>query len=232
MLSHKYKCIFIHIPKCGGGTVERYFAKLGIPGAARYSCWPIGALRVGNLAKAINLYPDYFTFTFVRNPFDRFISYYFHGLKKQERTGEFVVYKNLRECIEFAAELLSMHHKEPDREGKIGPHQLRPKSSHYGYARYHCKRQIEFLLDHSPSHYFGVPRFNSAPCSFVGRLESFDKDFACLLDILDVPSRPVQSYVCSDQGFGATTPLQPLLRQNHPPLGGGSLCSRFRSLGV
>ena len=81
MLSHKYKCIFIHIPKCGGTTVERYFAKLGIPGAARYSCWPIGALRKQNLAKAINLYPDYFTFTFVRNPFDRFISYYFHGLR-------------------------------------------------------------------------------------------------------------------------------------------------------
>ena len=191
MLSHKYKCIFIHIPKCAGTTVEQYFARPGITGAGAYFCWPVGPTRMKRLARAINLYPDYFTFTFVRNPFDRFISYYLFGLWYAERAGRFAGYKNVRECIELAAELLSMHHKESDREGKIGPHQLRPKSFDYGYARYHCKRQIEFLLDPNPYHYFGVPRFNSDPCSFIGRVESFDKDFTCLLDILDVPSRPV-----------------------------------------
>ena len=150
----------------------------------------------------------------------------------QERTGEFVVYKNLRECIELAAELLSMHHKEPDREGKIGPHQLRPKSSNYEYAREHCKRQIEFLLDHSPSHYFGVPRFNSDPCSFIGRVESFDKDFTCLLDILDVPSRPVVKHYNVRRKGSQRPHYSHYYDNNHPPLGGGSLCSRFRSLGV
>jgi len=69
MISHKHKFIFIHIPKCGGTTVEK---ALGWDGAPHHTMeWYMKQNYDSN--------PDeYYKFTFVRNPWDRLVSWYFY----------------------------------------------------------------------------------------------------------------------------------------------------------
>jgi hypothetical protein len=93
MISHKHKCIFIHIPKCGGQSVEDVFIRengltwetrsplllrrnhnlgIGPPWLAHltYSEY----LEYGYMSK--ELMDSYFKFTVVRNPFSRMESIY------------------------------------------------------------------------------------------------------------------------------------------------------------
>lgn len=79
MFSHQYKCIFIHIPKCGGTSIEVFLKQnTGALGHKKEEGLEY-KMREEGLAKMINLYPQYFTFTFVRNPFDRFVSIWKHS---------------------------------------------------------------------------------------------------------------------------------------------------------
>ena len=100
MISHKYKFIYVHIPKCGGTSVEHsLLVKHGIP-EQRVANWNLtdeekseyrlyykyGGVDVQH--KKIDQYKDknekkYFTFTFVRNPWERFVSEYFY-IKKTD----------------------------------------------------------------------------------------------------------------------------------------------------
>ncbi len=167
--------------------------KLGTP--VYSNCWPLPVLRNHGLAKTINLYPDYFTFTFVRNPYARFLSYCFFGLGIAEERGlpaSSLGYSNLQECVEFTAELLAdgadtfrfanrfASLKKKMELGKGKPDLMK-------YTRYHCKPQVDFLLDLHPSRFMGIKRVNDAPCSFIGRQESFSQDFLRVLEILNVP---------------------------------------------
>ena len=99
MISHKHKFIFIHIPKCGGTSVEQTLLKNeGIP-EERILKWNLTHdeqqkfrlwYKYGNVDvqhRKIDQYKTenekkYFTFTFVRNPWERFLSEYFYIKKK------------------------------------------------------------------------------------------------------------------------------------------------------
>ena len=85
-VSHKYKCIFVHIPKTAGTSVE--FA-LGMHGDIKnVGINPVQAKKnresffggglqhapAKNLMQKIKNYNQYFSFSFVRNPWDRFVS--------------------------------------------------------------------------------------------------------------------------------------------------------------
>lgn len=82
MISHKYKCIFIHIGKTGGSSIEHALDQhvsidSGISGE-------IGNTKLkGKQWTALEYakkypkeYKEYFTFAFVRNPWDRTVSHY------------------------------------------------------------------------------------------------------------------------------------------------------------
>ena len=204
VICHKYKCIFIHIPKCAGTTVEHYFEELG--SRRYYDVQPLPVLRREGLAKAINLYPHYFTFTFVRNPYARFISFYFFGLHLAACRNEHAGYDTLHECIELVRDLLPIEHRE-DLEGRrFGPHGTSNISS-LVYAWLHSKHQTDHVLDCNPSRYFGVPRINNAPCSFIGRQETFARDFECWTSSahLGVLSSPSTSWAIAGTTTAATT---------------------------
>ena len=73
MISHEHRCIFIHIPRCGGTSME-----MAIYGQ---NWWKTdGGSKTKHLiaSTAKRLYEpywdDYFKFSFVRNPWDRMVS--------------------------------------------------------------------------------------------------------------------------------------------------------------
>lgn len=71
MISHEYKCIFIHIQRTGGSSIEAMIA-----GEDWYILEPATKHIIASHAKRIysKYWDDYFKFSFVRHPVDRVIS--------------------------------------------------------------------------------------------------------------------------------------------------------------
>ena len=93
MISHKHKCIFIHIPKAAGTSIERVFMDdLGLDMDNRHALLlgkntnkTMGPRRVSHLTAqemldqhfiSQELFDTYFKFAFVRHPVDRLYSIY------------------------------------------------------------------------------------------------------------------------------------------------------------
>jgi len=94
-ISHRHKCIFVHIPKTGGVSIEKHFK---IKRLTRnlyrhsmyvkfqyYGIWyPLHHLPADIIKK---IHPDtfkkYYKFSFVRNPYNRILSLYLYTHKKK-----------------------------------------------------------------------------------------------------------------------------------------------------
>jgi len=96
MIDHNLKCIQVHQPKSGGLTI-RY---------AMFNKEPDRLMHIrSNNPEYQKYWNDYFTFTFVRNPFDKIVSGYLFTLNKTNDKKKFYtdirdrVYKNFNDWI-------------------------------------------------------------------------------------------------------------------------------------
>lgn len=104
MISHQHKCIFIHIPKCGGSSIEniiwpnqedRNEKNLWMGFISKYrNKYQTGGLQ-HLLAKQIReevgetVFSEYFKFSMVRNPWDKAISQFFY-MKQRKDLREYI----------------------------------------------------------------------------------------------------------------------------------------------
>lgn len=198
MISHKYKAVYIRIPKVASTSLAIYFEKF-LAGfeedkILEYSQF----LRVQRRVFIQNYFYHYFTFTFVRNPFDRFVSTWLNRcntLKNHFDIPAPIHHHSLHSYAELAGDILASLESWDgnadyfDSNEKMGPHQI-PKHMLL-FEHIHLRRQKDYLLDCNPDYYFGVKRFNNAPCSFIGRFENLAEDLRCLMDILGAPQKSI-----------------------------------------
>ena len=73
MIIDEYECIFIHIPKNAGTSIEEYFGN----GSVRIQ--PSKHADIHEIkVKFKNSYNNYRKFTIIRNPYDKMVSWYFY----------------------------------------------------------------------------------------------------------------------------------------------------------
>lgn len=101
-ISKRYKFVFIHIPKTGGISFAKAledFADVPIPSSHFHATLP----QAANLIKGEDL-GKYVKFCVVRNPFDWFVSLYFHHLNNPEldlKTYNFIVNNKIEAVIDY-----------------------------------------------------------------------------------------------------------------------------------
>lgn len=171
-ISHKYKLIFIHIPKTGGQSIEK---SLGIYGADNNGSNELDlklaygyrekrkALQHCNVAELLGLNiiteeqkRDYFKFSFVRNPWDRFVSEYYWRIQLYSKEGRSFCNMTFPEFVESRT---VKTYTEPD---VTDDHYL-PQSD-YVYSP-----GGEMYID------------------YLGRFESLESDFYKVCDINHIP---------------------------------------------
>lgn len=72
MICDKHKFVFIHIPKTGGHSVDKYFIQKRLVDDDKWHCTGDQILKYMGVEK----WKEYQTFTIVRNPWDRMVSEY------------------------------------------------------------------------------------------------------------------------------------------------------------
>ncbi len=156
MISHKYRCILIHIPRTGGSSIERW-----IHGQDWWNTSPETKHLLASQAKRVyrEYWDDYFKFAFVRNPWDRTVSCLHHaahfGLRSEEDTTEF--HWMWRRTIDLAG------YKE-----MFGY----PVTLEYDYRFY--ERSELLTTDHQPNCVYG--NILDEPIDFIGRFETLKAD--------------------------------------------------------
>lgn len=161
MISHKNKCIFIHIPKVAGQSIEKFFLNLNnLDWDTRHQLLlkrniksKKGPPRLAHLKSedylshqyiSPYLFKEYFKFTFVRNPWSRAVSFYKYG-----RFNEIMSFKKFVE--------------------KLLPKLIHEKKWFYG-------PQYNFIYIE-----------NRLKVDFVGHFENLNDDFGKVCKKLDIP---------------------------------------------
>lgn len=178
MISHKHRCIFIHIPKTGGMSVEQAFLKsLGLrfylgqnaPLLLSYNKnLSIGPQSLAHLSPldyvkhsylSETLFNDYYKFAIVRNPWERMVSIYKHFSYHR-----YISFKTFLE-IEF------------------------PKLKADRY--YFVKPQVEYIYDVD----------GNLLIDFVGRFENLETDFKFISNQVDYQVAPLEHINKSNTRF-------------------------------
>ncbi|MCB1890087.1 MAG: sulfotransferase family 2 domain-containing protein [Rhodocyclaceae bacterium] len=186
MISHRHQCVFVHVPKTAGISIEHVFlAQYGLtwderaPLLLRFNPDPaLGPERLGHLTATEYVdcghiseagFNAYFKFAFVRNPWSRLVSEFnYRRYFTQMSFTEFV------------------------REGF-------PEPCNYSDAYRHVLPQCDYLYD------------DTGRClvDFVGRFENLQADFDRVCDTVGIPRTLLPHVNASESGEDASASPRP-----------------------
>lgn len=169
MISHKYKCVFLHIPKTAGTSIERYLRKLD-------SNIPEKTPRQRGFTKFLNEFGEkYFVFTFVRNPYER--------LKSAWRWGE-MMYRKYKDQIPYFYKSHSLDFQEYVRMTTDLEYRSKNSTKWSLYDDYHTLPQVAFIPDLNNNIYFGDKITKNFRTDFIGEYENLNDHFDIVLDFI------------------------------------------------
>lgn len=160
MISHKHKCIFVHIPKSAGTSIERFLRDVD-PDI------PAQVLRKRGFSRFFNDYSDYYVFSFVRNPYDRLVSAWKWGQLKFQKEGGLAFY-NKERAVSFEEYVLLTTDFDYRKYNE---------SLWSEYDEYHTLPQFEFFPQLNGGHYFTDKISSDFTCDFIGKFENLNEDF-------------------------------------------------------
>lgn len=180
------KFAFIHIQKTGGVSIDKLL-RAAVPDITFHRPRHMGARRA---REEIEDWDGYYSFAFVRNPWDRLVSWYsmMDGMRKLgpkapwwARTGDSPLLRYVRE----EAPTFEAFIKRCTREFKV-------RGEVYSFTR----NQLDYLVD----------KDGELLVDFVGKVERFDGDLATVLGEigLDVPASPIPHTNRSRHGHYST----------------------------
>ncbi|HID0753319.1 TPA: sulfotransferase family 2 domain-containing protein [Campylobacter jejuni] len=158
----KYGCIFIHVPKVAGTSIERVVFET--------DKWLVGHVRaLDYINQDKNKFESYFSFAFVRNPFDRMVSA-FHYLKKGGGNDYDKNWadENLKNFDTFEQFVLALKNK--NIKDKILSWQ-------------HFTPQYKFICDEN----------KNILVNFIGKLENINNDFKIVKNELNFDRKLIHS---------------------------------------
>lgn len=120
--NHKYKCIFIHIPKTAGTSLGRTIFEDRDPSVSHSDAFYYEVFEP-------KLFKEYFKFAFVRNPWDRLVSNYNYFLKRELRDQHKRFIENYEDFDSFVNALVE------------------PKVVKEFFKLYHFRPQYQFICD-------------------------------------------------------------------------------------
>lgn len=160
MISHKHKCIFLHIPKAAGTSIERFLREIDLDIEQK-------VLRKRGFSSFLNNHLGYYVFSFVRNPYDRLVSAWKWGELKFSKEGKLPFYKKEKSVSfeEYVALTTDLDYRK-DNENLWSE-----------YDEYHTLPQFEFFPHLNGGHYFTDKISSNFTCDFIGRFENLYEDF-------------------------------------------------------
>jgi hypothetical protein len=157
LISHKHKFIFIHIQKTAGTSISSAlnpFCEETYPSIKHWSAVKIKQ-KFGS-----DIWNEYFKFTFIRNPYERLLSWYnmIDKSRGNPESNNFHSYiqKNIHSFSNFI-----MEDKNLMDINKLQPHRI--------------------------SQFKKISQNGSVIVDFIGRYESINEDFCCICKKLNIP---------------------------------------------
>ena len=166
MISYKHKCIYVHIPKTGGSSINHQYLPIKVERKhlvgnykSRFQpmAWGLQHLRASYILGEVgyDIFSKFFKFSFVRNPWDKLVSQYLYS--KRATTYE------LREWL--GTNIDSTFEEYVEKLYNSNPMILQHP---------HWLEQYQFLFDLK----------GNQLVDFIGKFENFEEDCYYVRDIL------------------------------------------------
>lgn len=176
MISHEHQCIFVHIPKTAGTSIEHaiwgkeHFHQENFYGFPNpYQTGDLQHLKAFQMQQIVSkkTFNKYFTFSFVRNPWARAVSQYFYTMKIRDDLRELLNLPSQATFTEYVHTLEKVH---------FNPHS-------FINSRYKILRKLPFTIypvlhiQWERQYTFVKDSLGEDMVDFIGRFENLRQDF-------------------------------------------------------
>jgi hypothetical protein len=159
MISHKYQCIFVHIPKCGGTSLEhiiwpepRRESDLWMGFVDKYhNKYQTGGLQhlfARQIIREVGeqIFHKYFKFSFVRNPWDKAVSQ-FSYMKQREDLRDYIGLSENDSFKTYLGKIRTKPHVQWEKQYKFIMDDRGELLIDFLGRFEHIKRDVEYIFD-------------------------------------------------------------------------------------